>query len=65
MIGYENPVYRFEVGDMVRIGKKGATMWTVVGKGATTGLALKNESGRKRSADTSEVTLVRAHADDT
>jgi hypothetical protein len=58
---YENPVHWFDIGDVVRIGN-GSTEWTVDGKGATTGLALKNKSGRKRIAHTFEVTLVHSRS---
>lgn len=59
MIGYENPVHRYDVGDVVRVGK-GTTEWTVTGKGATTGLTLENASGRTRTAHVFEVEIVRA-----
>lgn len=55
---YENPVTQFEVGDVVRYGS-GKVEWKVVGKGATTGLALENAAGRKKYAQTAEVSLVR------
>jgi hypothetical protein len=57
-LGYENPVHQYRVGDVVRIGS-GKVEWTIVGKGATTGLSVKNETGRTRSTSTHEVTLIR------
>lgn len=58
MFKYDNPVTEFAEGDVVRIGS-GKTEWTVVGKGATSGLSLKNAAGRQRYAQSFEVSLVR------
>lgn len=58
MIGYSNPVNDFRIGDVVRIGA-GRVEWTIVGKGATSGLSLRSENGRNRCANAHEVTLVR------
>lgn len=57
-LGYENPVNRFRIGDVVRIGS-GEVEWTITGKGATTGLTVKNDEGRSRSTRTYDVTLLR------
>jgi hypothetical protein len=59
MIGYSNPVSDFEIGDVVQLGN-GRVEWTIVGKGATSGLALKNARGVSRSAQAFDVTLIRA-----
>jgi hypothetical protein len=58
MIGYSNPVSDFAIGDVVQVGN-GKVEWTVVGKGATSGLSLKNSQGRSRSAQAFEVRLIR------
>jgi len=57
-LGYENPVNNFRIGDVVRFGS-GKVEWTITGKGATTGLTLRNADGRTRTAQTFDVTLVR------
>lgn len=56
---YDNPVAEFNVGDTVRIGS-GKVEWKIVGKGATSGLSLENAAGRKRNAQSFEVSLVRS-----
>ncbi|MGW4127996.1 hypothetical protein [Amycolatopsis japonica] len=58
MLGYTNPVNEFNIGDVVRFGN-GKVEWTIVGKGATTGLSLRDAKGRKRGGQTFDVTLVR------
>lgn len=58
MIGYSNPSSYFRIGDVVRIGN-GRVEWTIVGKGATSGLTLRSASGRNRCASAHDVTLVR------
>ena len=57
-LGYDNPVHRFDIGDVVRFGS-GRVEWTITGKGATTGLSLRDERGRTRSGHTFQVVLVR------
>lgn len=59
MIGYENPVSRFVVGDVVRIGN-GQVEWTITGKGATSGLTLRSPEGRMRTAQAFNVSLIRS-----
>lgn len=58
MLRYDNPVSEFHIGDIVRFGN-GKVEWTIVGKGATSGLSLQNEAGRRRSAQAFDVNLVR------
>lgn len=58
MLGYENPVNDFQIGDVVRFASS-KIEWTITGKGATTGLTLRRGQGRNRYAHTFEVTLVR------
>jgi hypothetical protein len=58
MIAYSNPVNDFAIGDVVKVGN-GKVEWTIVGKGATSGLSLKNAQGRSRSAQAFEVRLIR------
>lgn len=57
-LGYDNPVHRFDIGDVVRFGS-GRVEWTITGKGATTGLTLRNAQGRTREGHTFQVQLVR------
>jgi hypothetical protein len=55
---YHNPVNDFDIGDTVHF-TSGSILWTVVGKGATTGLTLRsNRSGRERGAHTFDVVKV-------
>lgn len=61
-LGYENPVHRFRGGDVVRIGS-GKVEWTITGKGATSGLTVKNKAGRTRSTQTFDEALLRRAAD--
>lgn len=58
MSTYQNPASLYQTGDVVRVGR-GSVEWTVTGKGATSGLALRNAAGRRRSAQAFEVALVR------
>jgi len=58
MIRYSNPVNDYAIGDVVRIGN-GRVEWTIVGKGATSGLSLKSPQGRPRSAQAFDVHLIR------
>jgi hypothetical protein len=62
VLGYNNPVNEFQIGDVVRVGR-GQFEWTITGKGATTGLTLKNEHGRTRYAQTFDVTILRRAAE--
>jgi hypothetical protein len=52
------PATEYEIGDVVRVGS-GKVEWTIVGKGATSGLTLENAAKRKRHAQAFEVSLVR------
>ncbi len=61
-LGYENPVHRFRVGDVVRIGN-GKVEWTIIGKGATSGLTVRNARRHTRSTSTYDVTLLRRASD--
>lgn len=56
-LGYSNPVNDFRIGDVVRIGR-GQVDWTITGKGATTGLTLRNDAGRTRTAHTFQVSAL-------
>jgi hypothetical protein len=58
VIKYENPVHRFDIGDIVRIGN-GKVEWEVISKGATSGMAVKNARGLQRSVQAFDVTLIR------
>jgi hypothetical protein len=55
-------VHQFKIGDVVRVGA-GRVEWTITGKGATTGLTLKNEQGRTRYSQAFDVTLLRRAVD--
>jgi len=58
-LGYDsNPVSQFRIGDVVRF-KSGTVEWTIAGKGATSGLSLKDGRGRRRSGQAFDVVLVR------
>lgn len=53
---YDNPVSHLQIGDVVRF-RRGTVNWTIIGKGATTGLTLRSEHGRIRTASTFDVSL--------
>lgn len=57
-IHYSNPVHDFNIGDIVRIGK-GRVEWEVVGKGATSGMSVRNARGLERSAQAFDCTVIR------
>lgn len=53
----------FQIGDVVSFPGRRSVEWTIVGKGATSGLSLESPQGRRRYAWTHQVTLVRSRGE--